>query len=62
MFLTMWQLWSTVILLQCQLQGWCVFSLGENSKEPSSTTISTEASFNDDSNDKNLTVNKVCQQ
>ena len=37
-------------------------ALGENSKEPSSSTISTEASFNDDSNEKTLNVNKVCQQ
>ena len=37
-------------------------ALGENSKEPSSWTISTEASFNDDSNEKTLNVNNICQQ
>ena len=37
-------------------------ALGENSKEPSSSTVSTEASFNDDSNEKTLKVIKVCQQ
>ena len=33
-------------------------ALGENSKEPSSSTISTEASFNDDSNEKTLNIIK----
>ena len=33
-----------------------------NSKEPSSSTILTEASFNDESNEETLNVNKVCQQ
>ena len=35
-------------------------ALGENSKEPLSSTISTEASFNGDSNKETLHVNKVC--
>ena len=35
-------------------------ALGENSQQPSSSTISTEASFNDDSNREGLNVNKVC--
>ena len=33
---------------------------GKNSKEPSSSTISTEASFNGDSNEETLNVNKTC--
>ena len=36
--------------------------LGENSKDPSSSTISTEVSFNDNSNEETLNINKVCQQ
>ena len=35
-------------------------ALVENSKERSSSTISTEASFNDDSNEETLNINKVC--
>ena len=35
-------------------------ALGENSKEPSSSTISTETLFNEDSNKETLNVNKVC--
>ena len=35
---------------------------GENWKEPSSTTISPEASFNGDSNEETLNVNKTCWQ
>ena len=35
---------------------------GENWKEPSSTTISPEASFNGDSNEETLNVNKTCCQ
>ena len=35
--------------------------LGENSKERSSSIISTEASFNDDSNKETPSVNKVFQ-
>ena len=31
---------------------------GKNSKEPSSSTISTEASFNGDSNEETLNVKK----
>ena len=34
--------------------------LGENSKEPLLSTISTEASFNGDSNKETLHVNKIC--
>ena len=37
-------------------------ALGENSKEPSSSTVTTEASFDDDSNEETLNVFKVCQQ
>ena len=33
---------------------------GENWKEPSSSTISTEESFNGDSNEEFLNVNKTC--
>ena len=36
-------------------------ALGETSKEPSSSTLATEASFNDDSNEKAFNVNNVCQ-
>ena len=36
--------------------------LTENSNEPSPSTISTEAPFNDDHNEESLNVNKVCQQ
>ena len=34
-------------------------ALGENAKEPSSSKMSTEAPFNDDSHEKTLNVNKV---
>ena len=37
-------------------------ALGQYSKQPSSITKSTEASFRDDSNKKTSNVNKVCQQ
>ena len=37
-------------------------ALGVNSKEPSPPIISTETSFNDDSNEETLNVNKVCLQ
>ena len=37
-------------------------ALGENSKEPSSSTVTTEASFDDDSNEETHNVFKVCQQ
>ena len=33
---------------------------GENLKEVSSSTISIEASFNPDSNEENLNVNRTC--
>ena len=36
--------------------------LGENSKEPSLSTVSTEPSFNDDRNEETLNVIEVCQQ
>ena len=36
--------------------------LGENLKEPSSSVISTELSFNDGSNEKTLNINYVRQQ
>ena len=35
---------------------------GRNSKEPSSSTLSREASFNGDNNEETLNINKVCQQ
>ena len=35
---------------------------GGNWKEPSSSTVSTEASFNGDSNEETLNVNKTCWQ
>ena len=35
-------------------------SSGENWKEPSSSAISTEASFNSDSHEETLNVNKTC--
>ena len=35
---------------------------GENWKEPSSSKISTEASFNGDSKGETLNVNKTCLQ
>ena len=60
---------STVILLQCLLQGWsktykcnATSTSEENWEEPSSSTISTEASFNDDSNENTLNANKFCWQ
>ena len=37
-------------------------ALGETSKESSSSTVSTGASFNDDSNGEILNVNKVYRQ
>ena len=37
-------------------------ALGENSKKPLSSTISTETSFSDDSDEETLNLNKVCQQ
>ena len=37
-------------------------ALGENAKEPSSSKVSTEAPFNDNSHEKTLNVNKVYQQ
>ena len=35
-------------------------NLGENSKESSSSRISTKASFNDDTSKETLNVNKTC--
>ena len=35
-------------------------ALGENSTEPSSSTVSTEAPFIDDSSKETFNVNKVC--
>ena len=37
-------------------------ALGETSREPSSSTISTEASFNDVFNEETLIQIKVCRQ
>ena len=52
---------DSVILPQCcKVDG--NSALWEISKEPSSSTISTEASFDDDSNEKTVNVNKVCRQ
>ena len=35
---------------------------GENWKEPSLSTILTDSSFNGDSNEETLNVNKTCSQ
>ena len=43
---------------QCDVNS----GLRENSKEPSSSTISTEALLNDDSNEENFNINYVSQQ
>ena len=62
MFLIMWQLCEVRLFyfsVCCKVDA--NSALGENSKEPSSSTISTEASFNDDNNEKTLNVNKVFQ-
>ena len=40
----------------------CCKGLEENSKELLLSTISREASFDDDSNKETFNVNKVCQQ
>ena len=37
-------------------------SLEETSKELSSSTLSKEASFDDDSNEETLNIDKVCQE
>ena len=37
-----------------------IWASGGNRKEPSSSAISTEASFNGDSNEEALNVNKTC--
>ena len=37
-------------------------ALGKNSKEPSLSAISAQASFNDDSNEEIVNINKVFQQ
>ena len=37
-------------------------ALGENWKELSSSAISPEASFNDNSNEETLNINKTCWQ
>ena len=54
----------TVILLQCWLQSKVNVNsaLRENSKEHSSSTTSTEASFGDGWNEKTLNINTACQQ
>ena len=50
------------------MQGWCErirvvnSASGENWKEPSSSTISTETSFNSDSNEETPNINKTCWQ
>ena len=58
---------STMILLQCLLQGWCegiivISASDENWKELLSSTISPEASFNGDGNEETLNVNKTSWQ
>ena len=57
---------SSVTLLQCLLQGWCertkmmwIQLQEKNWKEPPSSTISTEASFNGASNEETYNVNKT---
>ena len=37
-------------------------ALGENSKKPSLSAISTQVSFNDGSNEEIVNINKICQQ
>ena len=41
-------------------KGAVISASGENWNEPSSSAISTEASFNGDSNEGALNVNKTC--
>ena len=55
---------SMVILLQCLQQVWCqrirvnwIQHQEKNWKEPSTSTISTDVSFNIDSNEETLNVN-----
>ena len=54
-------MWRTVVLCQCLLQRWYELNgdvnstSGEDWKEPTSWTISTEASFNGDSKEETLT-------
>ena len=43
-------------------QGFVNSTSGEKGKEPSSSTISTEASFYSDSNEGTPYVNKTCYQ
>ena len=63
MFLAMWQLckvWWFYFSVCCNID--VNSALGENSKKSLSSAISTEASFDDDSNEKSLNVKNVCQQ
>ena len=57
-----------VILPQCLIQGWCErirvlnSASEENWEEPSSSTVSTETTFNSDANEETPNVNKTCWQ
>ena len=69
MFLTLEQLrkhddstsWS-VAMVMWTYKGDVNSASGENWKEASSSAISAEASFNGDSNEETLNVNKTCWQ
>ena len=41
------------------IKGWCELSFSKNSKDPSSSTVSAETSFDDDISKEALNVNKV---
>ena len=47
----------SVANMMCTYKGDVNLALGETSKEPSSPTISTEASFNDVLNEETLNLN-----
>ena len=51
-----------VILLECLLQRRCEFSFMRKQKRTLIISKSTEASFNGDSNEETLNVNKTCWQ
>ena len=56
----MWSDSASVLIVMWRHKGDLNSALWKNSNEPSSSRISTEASFNDDSNKENINVNKVC--
>ena len=56
----MWSGSASVSMVMWTHKGNLNSALGENSKEPSSSAISTEAYFNDDSNKETLNVSKFC--